>query len=387
MSKRKTPKRNPAMNNSSKFIQIMGDLYDSLGGVGSFRLSEVFVQLKGPKYKKADFESDLASVNQLGVTDSKGRRIWLHPASLMNGKKDFHINDRSGGRLVVTFSMGLPKKNPIRRLERIGDWTKNHGFDEQDRKLLTSENHIRRILDAWQKTPYIFDIYVVNTAKSNKAGFREKGIVPSDWLQEKTGINIKPSEGAITLVYTGNYGVEKIPMTSWILAHRAAHAIRLTGGDLRGSVYYEKLRFAFERCFDTIIRYFQLPEIYPYANLTKYPDKSGSVFTKATELRYYKYLSFQVGTTAACRNHNLRNFYELLYECVAQFIITGKVKLNKLSNTVTWGPAPFGRKFKKTIDNSTLMEVNILLQDLQDELNEILIPEFLNSAVGNLYLM
>lgn len=96
--------------NTQAFMKAMSGLYDTMAespGAG-VRLEDAFKHLKRPgKYGKTHFEADLSATQTARPvpTDAKGRRLMLHPASLMNGKRDFHINSPGGGRLVVTFTM------------------------------------------------------------------------------------------------------------------------------------------------------------------------------------------------------------------------------------------------------------------------------------------
>lgn len=109
-------KGNPPMADAGRFVQIMGDLHDDMGGGRDgvwIRLADAFARLRRPRsYTKADFEADL-SATQLErpvPLDSRGRALMLHAASLMNGKRDFRIQDPMGGRLVVSFSMERPSR-------------------------------------------------------------------------------------------------------------------------------------------------------------------------------------------------------------------------------------------------------------------------------------
>jgi len=276
----------------------------------------------------------------------------------------------------------------------IGDWSRNHGFKELDRKIISSENYVAKVLDAWKKSPFIFDIYLVNTSRVNNAKFREKGSVNQEFVEDHMGLPIIPQEDAITLIFGGNYGVEKIPFTPWIMAHRTGHALR--DGSFVRSPEFQRIVDTVTESLDDVIEMLALPDFYPYNNLYRsknsyYDDgRERQKYKKLATLdRYYKYLSLQIGTTAAARNGKLRNHFEFIYDCVAQFIITGKVKLAPLSTRIVMGPAPFGKDYVLNIaaDKPFLYEINQIVKNLERALNEYLIPEYLDSGVGKIFLM
>lgn len=284
--------------------------------------------------------------------------------------------------------------NPIRKFEKIGDWTRGHGFNELDRRMLSSENYVTKVYDAWRKTPYIFDIYLVNTAKSNKTAFREKGSVDSGKIA-LMGLDIVPQENAITLIYTNNMGLELIPLTPWMLAHRAAHAFRYHNTQSNEPLCpaFKRLTEAIQQHFQDILDLCDAPALYPYDNLYRLRGHSDSkdwvkFKADATKSRYYKYLAFQIGSTAAARDFKFRNHFEFLYDCVAQFILTGKIKLRPLTSRILLGPAPFGKEFVKEIEDDQVMyEINQCIKNLESWLNEQLLPDYLEDSVGRVFLM
>jgi hypothetical protein len=122
---------------------------------------------------------------------------------------------------------------PIRDLEVIGTPMDKAGggFSKQDRKLLSSPKAIEKIRSRWEKTPYVFDIFLLKVPQLNKPEFREIGSVSEKFMrqfEEITGDNVPNDPSAITILFNGNYGAEKVPMTAWIMAHRVGHAIRNT---------------------------------------------------------------------------------------------------------------------------------------------------------------
>lgn len=126
--RRNSPKAETPKQDLQAFMKVMSGLYDSMAESpgAQVRLADAFKHLKRPgKYSKANFEADLSATQTARPvpTDAKGRRLWLNPASVMNGNRDFNITGHMGGRLVVTFTMSKPKSdNPtsVRRRRNAG---------------------------------------------------------------------------------------------------------------------------------------------------------------------------------------------------------------------------------------------------------------------------
>lgn len=126
--RRNSPKAETPKQDLQAFMKVMSGLYDSMAESpgAQVRLADAFKHLKRPgKYGKANFEADLSATQTARPvpTDANGRRLWLNPASIMNGHRDFNITGHMGGRLVVTFTMSKPKSDnppPVRRRRNAG---------------------------------------------------------------------------------------------------------------------------------------------------------------------------------------------------------------------------------------------------------------------------
>ena len=284
--------------------------------------------------------------------------------------------------------------NPLRKLEHIGNWNRNHGFREKDRKLLTSSRAIKKIEDLWSKCPTVFDIYLVNTPQTNKTDYREVGPVDPSEFPGLAGIDF--ADDAVNIVFTNNMGVESVPLTGWVMAHRFAHVLRYSAPYTWNSGWVEVINL-FDAFFEKIIKAFKLPDRYPY-RLSKYEGMGDPYYGGYSRIhfaadkrraydRYKKALAEQLGTSRAARTGNLRNYYEWYYEVVAQYIITGKIRFRKLGDTVDFGPAPFGRRFTKTLNDIPMIyQLNSYGQKLASDLEDI-IGGLIADSVGMVFLM
>lgn len=279
--------------------------------------------------------------------------------------------------------------NPLRKLERIGNWDRNHGFRETDRRLLTSPRATQKIEDRWRKSPQIFDIYLVNTPKSNKSEYREVGPVDPEWLNEAFNTDLEFAEDAISIVFTNNMGVESVPLTGWVMAHRFAHALRYYKPH-EMDPDWERIIRLIDTHLDKIITTYGMDRRYPYL-ASQYGYRAGGMYSNYKTFQAYercrKSLAEQLGTSRAARTGNLRNVYEWNYELVAQFITTGRIHFKELGDCVDFGPQPFGRRTEKCLSDIPMTyQLNNygrrLASDLQGGISTLL-----ESAVGRVFLM
>jgi hypothetical protein len=116
---------------------------------------------------------------------------------------------------------------PIVQLNKIGDWnkgSKKYGYSDKDIGIIGNENATAKIIKKWNNTKQDYILYFVKLPKVHT--FTEVGEVSEEWVKKNLNLDIKPTENAITIIFTNNKGTEKVPLTSWIIAHRLGHAIR-----------------------------------------------------------------------------------------------------------------------------------------------------------------
>lgn len=218
---------------------------------------------------------------------------------------------------------------PIADFTHVGDFTKSSGFrHEQDRKLVTNPKALTKMQTKWrfpeeQKTNVIF----VNHADGNR--HTEVGEVSLDWL-EKNMPRVFPEleaaldDDALNVIYTNNKGTERVPMTGWILAHRLGHAFfrRSYARSTGPGYYYDEAHKVFYTSFTKIGRTYgihsQHHQMLPF---------NGPMIG----------LMQNVGTMKSAREKNLRNPFELLHECFAQYIFLGEVKFNEAPRSFRYG--------------------------------------------------
>jgi hypothetical protein len=102
-------------------------------------------------------------------------------------------------------------------------------------------------------------------------------------------------------------------------------------------------------------------------------------------------LANAVGTMKSAKNGNLRNFYEFIYELVAQYIITGKITFNQLPQSFilkkrfAWGK-PNHQMARSNQDEDSHAGWNDALQDYASDYEHYLDTVF-DGLVGNIFVM
>lgn len=277
---------------------------------------------------------------------------------------------------------------PIGKLEKLGNFNKSGAFKSQDLKLLNNPKAIEKIHKQWEKTPYQFDMYLLNIPQLNKSEFRERGEINYDNLQiiqsyakKITGQELQFNSNAITILFNGNYGAEKIPMTGWTLAHRFGHASARDNYDWKE--YINRVREIFSELASDVYKTYIDSDLVKrnfvsfredYVDLQKY--------NKILRLLYQ-----QLGTMKSAREGKLRNEYEFYYELLAQYLLTGSIKFKPVPLELIVGHLPYGRKDKRRAVDPQVAEM--WSRDLEAYASEIgsYIDNFISSCVGNVYLM
>lgn len=266
--------------------------------------------------------------------------------------------------------------------KKIGDWDnkKNRqGYDKQSLGILNSEAGVKKIQSAFNKIKdWNFNLYFLK--KTNAWKNAEMGIVQPEFL-EKIGLTVgkdipEPSDDQITIVFTNNAAAERIPLTSWLIAHRIGHAFSATDrrawksnseGFYKNISYY--LKTILEDCYNI-------------------PNRSNPnrayIYSQTPELRNFLE---SIGKFRSARMKKLPRTGEFIYECFAQWLLTGDLQFNPLPQTVlnsnrkAWG-TPIGRNYR--------LEDEMYADDLLGQLRYEMINLFeywCNKHIGTISIM
>lgn len=278
----------------------------------------------------------------------------------------------------------LLKEMPINKMDFIGDWNpeakRKYGFDKIDAGLLSSEKARIKICHMWRNVPQKINICFVRSKDAYK--YREIGEVSLDWVKENLKLDdYTPDSEAINVLYTNNFGTEKIPMTGWAIAHRLSHALRRT----EAFIYYQ----------DQLFR--EMREVIQTAygrRMSLSPDSSGryNSIKNPDDEKFMRSFAHSIGTMKSAREKKLVNFYEFFHELLAQYITQGKefnnsllrndsIKFNNLPRELTWS------KNRIRANPNEVEGLDEFLQTTLPGLIEYYLDNVLDSAVGKILVM
>lgn len=254
-------------------------------------------------------------------------------------------------------------ESPINDLEIIGDLknAKYKQFEQPDWDLLNSQKGVQKIRKQFEKTPFIFNFYIIfDQNKSNSV--------------EKISSSIRPNKDEIYIIYSNNATAKDnyVPMNGWILAHRIVHVLQANYNET--SNFFKKLNsFYFSKIY----------KIYDYcsgsSNWRNHHDPTD--FHPLQISDFTNVISNLILTTKGARDNKIRNSLDPLGEVLAQYLLVGKIKLNKVNN---WD-------FDKISDDSRYIsladivknkdKINNIIDDLDENLTQM-VEELFNNLKG-----
>jgi len=347
---------------------IGGHSFESLPTIEQFKAKTNLI----PGQKGTDIEAAVAAKKWF---KSQGYYVKCH---------DLHIL-----ALDESVAESLLAEMPVGKFELIGDWSpgaKPRGYDKPSIGIVTSQAGVEKIRQKWAKVNETFDIYLVRSPKGYK--HVEVGEVSPEWVQKNLGINLEYDDDKITMIYTNNKGSEKVPMTPWTLAHRFGHASSRMFKDSSYTKDESNPVMHFTRQLDSSLT--KIAQVVYGISQFKdyYGGYSGSSNYPRKEV-IFRQICQNLGTMKSCRDGNLRNWGEFAFEVLAQYMITGKVSLNRnlssvLATSFAWG-RPQG-PWKRSMSPEQQIAVEGIIDDLEMEAENYAF-ETLKRAIGRIYVM
>jgi len=182
-----------------------------------------------------------------------------------------------------------------------------HYVKADDHAIVTTPKGVAKIMNAFERTPYVFNIYV---APNRARGVQHELVDVERLLGRKVETN-----GRITVIYTNNVtGSYRMPMTGWTLAHRMIHAIQVSGQP-------SLIEMA---CWKAIVDIWNLARHESRAPKVKYKGQPLYMTTDAHLLSEFSSILF---TMRSARKGYLKVDLDVGGELLAQYLLTGRVKL------------------------------------------------------------
>lgn len=255
---------------------------------------------------------------------------------------------------------------PITDLELLGKFDRPGSMTVRGgRHMVSNPAYIERATHAFRNTPFNFRIFISNVPGSARGKSQaepgvfgisgienklyERGILGKDGedVRQLLGsIFKKPdvdrilanTDSAITVIYAGNLGSELVPLTPWMLAHRLGHAIQASS-HRHTNWHTEVVNYFWETVNYMLREYYSVKVTQTRQSNLNIEDMSRDRSIRSLYLSLFN----QIGTMRSTGDRNITRPYEFLYECFAQYLISGSVKFNPLPLTLTYGSYAWGR--------------------------------------------
>lgn len=278
---------------------------------------------------------------------------------------------------------------PLTDFEPMGNFNKPGPFKGPDKKLVPHPTNQLKAQKFFENTPYDFRLFFSNIPGTGK--YSEYGPMSPDNIKIIFGDEyaqkiIDGSQDAITVVFVGNKGDAKVPMTPWIMAHRFGHAIQAgvrmgRGGSLNWNVWTN----AEKHFFKTING--MLEEHYNKKSSERFGVTPQSL--KFDLIPEYNALFNAMGTQHSSRAGLIKRPYEFLYEMFAQYLGTGTIKFNPVPASLGYGKQAWGQHSKylnikpEYRDESERQQIaDTLANDMQYMFDDVL-----SDSVGKIFVM
>ena len=268
---------------------------------------------------------------------------------------------------------------PLADYQPIGDFDKQGPFRTVDKKLVTHPTAQLKTARFFEKTPYDFRLFFSNIPGTGK--YREYGAMDSKFVQEIFGQHaeqiLQDTSDAITIVFVGNAGADKVMLTPWVMAHRIGHAIQAGQRTGRSKGPWQEAERHFFRGINQILTDFY----------GKSSNARGDTQVNWDMSKEYAALFNAIGTQRSSRTGQISRPYEFLYELFAQYLGTGKITLNPLPQQKDYGRKAWGKstqslRLRSDSDQETKYTTETLAYDM-----ELMFNDVLSSVVGQVLVM
>jgi len=269
-------------------------------------------------------------------------------------------------------------ESPLADYVPMGDFDKPGPFRGADKKLVVHPTNQIKAQKFFEKTPYDFRLFFSNISGTGR--YSEYGVMNTNNIKEifkdQADTIIDGHEDAITVVFVGNKGDSKVPMTPWIMAHRFGHAVQATDRMSGWSAWKEAEKMFFGSVNELLDEY--------YGKASDYGKVPKWNFTPE-----YNALFNAIGTQRSSRKGEIRRPYEFLYEIFAQYLKTGSVEFNPLPDNLGYGHKAWGNPTKYLRLKSDYNNDPDRKQAAERLANDMgyMFDDVLSSSVGKIFIM
>jgi 8-oxo-dGTP pyrophosphatase MutT (NUDIX family) len=321
--------------------------------------------------------------------------VPLHPGTALL------LKDNRSARLIQRYSEQASGGEEERlnaalgTYKTIGNWEKGtQGFKKPaDRRMITNPVIQDRARKKFASTDHPFNFYFIN--QPGVGQHMETGKVGRDWIDKnlpKAAAEIQHDNMGINIIFVGNQAGEWRPMTPWIMAHRIGHAF-MPGGSPRDNSLW-----GMKEAHDALIRHtsYIMEAVYNRGDRpTKDADMRGRYGygydenrAKQNRLTQREFRVFweHVGNFKSAREGNIRDWFEVINELLAQYLTTGQITFRPLPPSIRKRGAFNNPEIWMGAKEADLEWGNSAMEDMADEIRDYF-DNALSEALGHYFVM
>lgn len=213
-------------------------------------------------------------------------------------------------------------------------------FDKSDEGIVNSQKGVQKIMNAFAKTPFDFNIYVVMRPTEGIWGhdFASTQADAKQFLQDQIG-DVQ-TEGRITCVYLSNVTgrSNRMPMNAWTIAHRMIHMLQTqhkdSGVDL---MHFEKT------LWQNLIKV-------AAASTDIKPIFVGNMLQMASPETAMTNFATAMMTMKSAREGKIVSSLDVGGEALAQYLLTGGIRFNQFQTIAERFPVVQGNREQADTD-------------------------------------
>lgn len=199
-------------------------------------------------------------------------------------------------------------------------------FDKSDEGILNSQKGVQKIMNAFTKTPFEFNIYVIMRPTEGiwASSFEHSQEEAAEFLKDQIG-DVQ-TDGRITCVYLSNVTgkANRMPMNAWTIAHRIIHMLQTAPrphGKMFDMLHFERTLWS-NMC--------DIAE----ATTTMKPKFMGSMLQMAAPETAMVHFANALMTQKSARDGRITNSLDVGGEALAQYLLTGGIRFNNADTIV-----------------------------------------------------
>lgn len=206
-------------------------------------------------------------------------------------------------------------------------------FDKADAGILNNDKGVQKIMNAFSKTPFEFNIYVIMRPTEGiwAQGFEGSQIEAKEFLKDQLGFEPQ-TDGRITCVYLSNVTGKqnRMPMNAWTIAHRIIHMLQTAPRPHKPGAF-DMLHFE-RRLWENLVKVAD-------TMTDMKPHFTGSMLGMANPESGMVNFANAIMTQKSARDGRITNSLDVGGEALAQYLLTGAIRFNQAQTVAERFPA------------------------------------------------